>query len=159
MHFFSPSLSHSANIHSHIMDCIFCKIIRGEIPCHRIVETAKTLVFPDLSPLSPGHILVIPKAHAARLHELDSDSAADIGRVLQKLGKVVAGEKGDGEYNILQNNGEMAHQAVHHVHFHIIPKPNPTTGLVMEWDPIAMSSDALKAKAEEMKAAYDRIIA
>lgn len=137
--------------------CLFCKIVKGEIPCHKIAETNLTLSFLDVNPLSQGHILVIPKAHAARFHELDSQSAADIGEVMRKVGCLVAGENGQTQYNILQNNGPLAHQEVPHVHFHIIPKRDEATGLKMEWAPISHSKEALAAYAQTASEAYNKL--
>ncbi|KAG0165810.1 Adenosine 5'-monophosphoramidase [Apophysomyces sp. BC1034] len=115
---------------SHLTDdCIFCKIIRGEIPSHKIAETEKSYAFLDINPLSEGHALVIPKYHAEFVHQLPDDHLADI----LPLAKKVAVASGLDQYNLLQNNGPMAHQVVPHVHFHIIPKPNPEEGLKIGW--------------------------
>src|SRR5688500_10903958 len=103
-------------------ETIFTKIIRGEIPAHKVYEDDRVLAFLDISPLSPGHTLVIPKEPAATLDELDDESAAAIGRVLPRLARAVKKATGCEAYNLLQNNGPLAHQAVFHVHFHIIPK-------------------------------------
>ncbi|MEM6792495.1 MAG: HIT family protein [Acidobacteriota bacterium] len=101
---------------------IFDKILSGDIPCHRVYEDEHVLSFLDINPLSRGHILVIPKERAAFLHELSDDAAAALGRVLPRLCRAVMAATGAGSYNVLQNNGAPAHQAVFHVHFHIIPK-------------------------------------
>jgi histidine triad (HIT) family protein len=104
-------------------DTIFSRILRGEIPCFRVYEDADVLAFLDVSPLSPGHTLVIPKEPAATLDQLSDASAAAIGRVLPRIARAVMAATGATAYNVLQNNGAAAHQAVFHVHFHIIPKP------------------------------------
>ncbi|MEZ4383073.1 MAG: HIT family protein [Nannocystaceae bacterium] len=114
-------------------ETIFLKIIRGEIPCHKVYEDDLVLAFLDINPLSEGHTLVIPKRPAATLDELDDASAAAIGRVLPRLCRAVMAATGTKAYNILQNNGAGAHQAVFHVHFHIIPKPGPKRGLGIGW--------------------------
>src|SRR3954453_21616877 len=103
-------------------DTIFGRILRGEIPCARVYEDADVLAFLDVSPLSPGHTLVIPKEPAATLDQLSDDASAAIGRVLPRLCRAVMKATGTADYNVLQNNGASAHQAVFHVHFHIIPK-------------------------------------
>eukprot|EP01079_Euglenida_sp_SAG-EU17-18_P010040 gene10040-264_t len=90
------------------------------------------LAFMDINPLSDGHCLVIPKYHCAQLHELPDQHAAHIGPALAKAAKAL----GAGAYNVLQNNGSAAHQIVMHVHFHIIPKPNPQDGLGCRWQRI-----------------------
>ena len=101
---------------------IFDKILDGEIPCHKVYEDDLVLAFLDVGPLSRGHTLVIPKERKAYVHELSDDSAAAIGRVLPRLSSAILKVTGATAYNILQNNGPAAHQAVMHVHFHIIPK-------------------------------------
>lgn len=111
---------------------IFDKILAGDIPCHRVYEDDHVLAFLDIAPLSPGHTLVIPKQAKAHLHELSDESAAAIGRVLPRLCRAVMQVTGASAYNVLQNNGESAHQAVMHVHFHIIPK-FADSGLGLVW--------------------------
>jgi histidine triad (HIT) family protein len=92
----------------------------------------RVLAFLDVNPLSRGHTLVIPKQAKAHMHELSDESAAAIGRVLPRLCRAVMQVTGASAYNILQNNGETAHQAVMHVHFHIIPK-FADSGLGLVW--------------------------
>lgn len=114
-------------------DTIFSKILRGDIPCHKVYEDDLVFAFLDIGPLSFGHTLVIPKEAVATIDELSDETAAAIGRVLPRLCRAIKAVTGVEQLNILQNNGPMAHQAVFHVHFHIIPKPSVDQGLVMEW--------------------------
>src|SRR5439155_5733336 len=114
-------------------ETVFAKIVRGEIPCHRIYEDDAVLAFLDVNPLSRGHTLVIPKESAATLDALSDDAAAAIGRVLPRIARAVLAATGARAYNILQNNGADAHQAVLHVHFHIIPKLDDGSGLGIGW--------------------------
>ena len=86
----------------------------------------------DINPLSKGHLLIIPKERKAYLHELSDEQAAAIGRVLPRLARAVMKATGAESYNVLQNNGAAAHQAVFHVHFHIIPK-GADGGLGIGW--------------------------
>ena len=125
---------------------IFTKIIAGEIPCHRVYEDDKVLAFLDISPLSRGHVLVIPKEPAETLDQLSDDSAAAIGRVLPRLSRAVLAATGARHFNVLQNNGAPAHQAVFHVHFHIIPRFDDA-GLEIEWDAGKLADGAELAKA------------
>jgi len=111
---------------------IFAKILVGEIPCHRVYEDEHVLAFLDIGPLSTGHTLVIPKEAKAHLHELSDESAAAIGRVLPRICRAVMTATGATAYNVLQNNGNDAHQIVMHVHFHVIPKLG-STGLDLRW--------------------------
>ena len=114
-------------------DTIFSKIISGEIPSHKVYEDEHVLAFLDINPLSKGHTLVIPKEAVATLGELSDESAAAVGRVLPRICRAIVEETGSQDYNVLQNNGAPAHQAVFHVHFHIIPKPNGNEGLGVGW--------------------------
>ena len=119
---------------------IFDKILAGEIPCHRVHEDEHTLAFLDIAPLAPGHTLVIPKQARAYLHELDDEFAAAIGRVLPRIARAVMAASGADAYNVLQNNGRGAHQAVFHVHFHVIPKLDGK-GLGIGWVPGRLDND------------------
>ena len=112
---------------------IFDKILDGQIPCHRVYEDEHVLAFLDINPIARGHTLVIPKERRAYLHELSEESAAAIGRALPRLARAVLKASGASQYNVLQNNGPAAHQAVFHVHFHIIPKPEGGGGLGVGW--------------------------
>jgi histidine triad (HIT) family protein len=133
-------------------ETIFSKILRGEIPCAKVYEDADVLAFLDIAPLSPGHTLVIPKEPAATLDQLSDAAAAAVGRVLPRIARAVMAVTGATAYNVLQNNGAAAHQAVFHVHFHIIPKPAAGGGLGIGWpagkaDPAAASALAEKVAA------------
>lgn len=114
-------------------ETVFSKIIRGEIPCHKIYEDEHVLSFLDIGPLSRGHTLVIPKEPAVTLDQLSDESAAALGRVLPRICRAVKAETGVKDYNVLQNNGSAAHQFVEHVHFHVIPKPSSREGLEIGW--------------------------
>jgi len=114
-------------------DTIFGKIIAGQVPCHKVYEDEHVLAFLDVNPLAQGHTLVIPKEPAETLDRLSDESAAAVGRVLPRLCRAVIAATGMKEYNVLENNGVNAHQTVHHVHFHIIPKPASSEGLGIAW--------------------------
>jgi histidine triad (HIT) family protein len=114
-------------------ETIFSKIIAGQIPCHKVYEDERVLAFLDINPLSRGHTLVVPKEPAETLDQLSDESAAALGRVLPRICRAVIAATGVKQYNVLENNGPGAHQAVFHVHFHIIPKPNPAEGLGISW--------------------------
>ena len=131
---------------------IFSRILAGEIPCHRVYEDEHVLAFLDIGPVSDGHLLVIPKEGKAKLHELSDESAAAIGRVLPRLARAVMSATGATDYNILQNNGAAAHQAVMHVHFHIIPKIG-SAGLGVGWNSGTLESGRAKEMVAKMKAA------
>lgn len=122
------------------MPTIFDKILDGQIPCHRVYEDEHVLAFLDIGPLSDGHTLVIPKQRVGQLHELSDEAAAAVGRVLPRLCRAVLKATGASSYNVLQNNGADAHQAVMHVHFHIIPKLG-NTGLGIQWNARSLDND------------------
>ncbi|KAK6202418.1 kinase C inhibitor-I, histidine triad nucleotide-binding protein-like protein [Scheffersomyces amazonensis] len=122
---------------AHDAACIFCKIIKGEIPSFKLIETPLTYSFLDIQPIAQGHVLIIPKYHGPRLHNIPDEYLSDILPVVKKLTKVLQLDDndkliGDG-YNVLQNNGSIAHQVVEHVHFHLIPKKTEDTGLIVGW--------------------------
>lgn len=130
---------------------IFSKIIKGEIPSHKIYEDDKVFAFLDIGPLSTGHTLVIPKEAAPTLDQLSDESAAAIGRVLPRLCRAVMKATGASDFNILQNNGASAHQVVMHVHFHIIPKFEHE-GLGIGWKPKTFDHAAGAALAKQIAA-------
>lgn len=114
-------------------ETIFTKILRNEIPCHRVYEDEAVLAFLDINPVSKGHTLVIPREEAATLDQLSEAAGAAIGKALPRIARAVMIATGAQSYNLLQNNGAPAHQAVFHVHFHIIPKYDDGTGLGITW--------------------------
>ena len=113
-------------------DTLFTKIIRGEIPSHKVYEDEHVFAFLDIFPLADGHTLVVPKEPAPTLDVLSEESAAAIGRVLPRICRAVVEATGTKHYNVLQNNGRIAHQAIDHVHFHVIPK-TMERGLGVKW--------------------------
>ena len=128
-------------------ETIFAKILRGEIPCHRVYEDDKVLAFLDVNPIARGHTLVIPHEPAETLDKLSDDASAAIGRVLPRLARAVLAATGASAYNVLQNNGPLAHQAVFHVHFHIIPKFDDGSGLGIGWKSGKLADGAALATA------------
>ncbi|KAG7444181.1 HIT-like protein [Guyanagaster necrorhizus] len=132
-----------------LASCIFCKIIKGEIPSLKLLETDLSYAFLDIGPLSKGHALVIPKYHAEKLHQLPDEHLTDI----LPIAKRIAIAQGVENYNILQNNGRIAHQVVDHVHFHVIPKPSNTDkeGLVIGWPTQQIEKSELTKIFEELK--------
>ncbi|MFB6142741.1 MAG: HIT family protein [Halorientalis sp.] len=103
-------------------DCPFCQIVAGEIPARVVHEDETTIAFLDANPLAPGHTLVVPKDHHARLADLPADLAADVFRALHDLTPAVqAAVDADGT-NVAFNDGEAAGQEVPHVHGHVVPR-------------------------------------
>ena len=103
-------------------DCIFCKIIAGEIPSTKVYEDEKTLAFLDIRPVNLGHTLVIPKAHYRNILDVSEEVLVDVARALKKVAPAVkAGVNADG-VNVTSSNEPSAGQEVFHLHFHVIPR-------------------------------------
>lgn len=132
-------------------ETIFGKILSGAIPCHKVYEDERVFAFLDINPLSTGHTLVIPKEPAKTLDTLSEESAAALGRVLPRICRAVIAVTGVKEYNVLENNGAGAHQAVAHVHFHIIPKPSAGEGLGIGWPARPLEREAGAQLAERLR--------
>ena len=113
-------------------DCIFCKMVAGQIPVTKIYEDKVVLAFLDIGPLSDGHTLVIPKQHFEKLHECPAEVLGPVASRLGKIAKAVAGAMDSEGYNVLCNNGRAAGQLVEHLHFHIIPR-NTGDGVFDRW--------------------------
>lgn len=127
--------------------CVFCRIVAGELPCHRVFEDDDTLAFLDIGPLADGHLLVIPKPHHERLETMPAELAGRVLRHLPRLAAAVLRETGAAGYNILQNNGAVAQQEVPHVHFHIIPRA-AGDGLGFRWRPTRYPAGRAEAVRE-----------
>jgi len=130
-------------------DTIFTKIIKDELPCHRVFENEHVLAFLDITPLCEGHTLVIPKRQVERYEDLAAEEAAEIARVLGPLAKRVCAAAGANDYNILLNSGGVAGQVVPHVHFHIIPR-RENDGLGYRWNAKPAENDALAELARRI---------
>ena len=104
------------------MDCIFCKIIAGEIPSIKVFEDGNTVAFMDINPLSEGHLLVVPKKHFTTLFDADDESLAQTFSVVRKLALALQKALGIDSLNLLQANGRWAVQSVPHFHIHVIPR-------------------------------------
>ena len=112
--------------------CLFCKMVAGEISVTKVYEDEAVLAFLDIGPISDGHTLVIPKHHYEKLHECPTELLAQIASRLGKIaGAVASAMKSDG-YNLLCNNGRVAGQVIEHLHFHIISR-SAGDGLFSRW--------------------------
>ena len=103
-------------------DCIFCKIVAGEIPCAKVYESETCLAFLDIAPVHAGHALVLPKAHHPTLLDLPAELGSDLMQAMSKVGAAVMEATGADGLNLMQNNFEAAGQLVHHAHFHLVPR-------------------------------------
>lgn len=103
------------------MDCLFCKIINGEIPSDKVYEDEQVFAFRDIAPAAPVHVLIIPKKHISSANEINEDNAAVVAHIFSVASKL-AGELGiaDSGYRIVNNCGKDGGQTVGHLHFHLL---------------------------------------
>ena len=101
-------------------DCLFCKIIAGEIPSTKVYEDELVFAFRDIAPQAPTHILAIPKAHVASVAQIDGENSAVVGHIFQVIPQIAKAEGLENGYRVVSNCGEDAGQTVHHLHFHIL---------------------------------------
>lgn len=113
-------------------NCIFCKIIAGQIPCIKVYEDDQVLAFLDVHPVSEGHTLVVHKEHTSRVDSTEPLAMARIGEVLPKLTASIQQAMAADGYNVLCNNGASAGQVVEHLHVHIIPR-KANDGVFNHW--------------------------
>lgn len=124
-------------------DCIFCKIIAGEIPCLRLLETDQVLAFMDINPFHDGHCLVIPKAHHENLFAATDDDLAACIKAVRKVATAVEKALAPAGMNIVQANGAAAGQSVFHYHMHIFPRA-PDDNAKFNWGYNPGNMDHLK---------------
>lgn len=103
-------------------DCIFCKIVAGEIPSARVLEAGAAVAFLDINPVNHGHVLLVPKEHHATLADLPDEAAAETAALLPRLARAVLKATGADGLNVILNNGRCAGQTVDHGHWHLIPR-------------------------------------
>ena len=132
-------------------DCIFCKIVAGEIPSHKIDEDDKTLAFMDISPWTRGHSLVIPKEHSRNIYDADPDDLAALHIAAQRLAQRMRQRLDCEGINILQSSEPAAMQTVFHTHVHVVPRYSGD-GLRIAGHPEQADQDELKQLAEELRA-------
>ncbi|MBI2232885.1 MAG: HIT family protein [Candidatus Aenigmarchaeota archaeon] len=104
------------------MDCLFCKIIRGEIPSRKVYEDKDSVAFLDINPANPGHTLVMPKKHAENIFDADDEMLGRVIVAAKAISKKIKDSLNADGINVIQNNGRHAGQIVNHIHFHIIPR-------------------------------------
>lgn len=132
-------------------DCVFCRIIKGEIPCAKIYEDEKIIAFLDISPASEkgGHTLVMPKKHYELFSEINDEDLTALSKVLRKITKALL-KFGKG-VNIVQNNGKIAGQFVKHTHFHIIPRFENDGITIEKWKPLKYEVGKIEEVASKIK--------
>ena len=109
-------------------DCLFCKIIAGEIPSAKVYEDESVYAFRDIEPMAPVHVLVVPKLHIASADGVNAENSAYVARIFEAIPKIAAAERLTNGYRVITNCGEDACQTIKHLHFHILGgKPLPET--------------------------------
>lgn len=110
---------------SNPQDCIFCRIVRGQIPCRKIFEDDDVLAFHDIHPAAPVHFLIVPKRHLVNLYDADLREAALLGKMLGMSGELVRQQGCDDGFRIVINNGRVGRQEVYHLHIHVMGGSEP----------------------------------
>ena len=103
-------------------NCIFCKIVKGEIPSNKIYEDENVLVFLDIAPVNLGHSLIVPKKHFANIYETPEETLAEMMKAAKKISKALKSELGADGINVTMNNDPAAGQIIFHSHIHVIPR-------------------------------------
>jgi histidine triad (HIT) family protein len=130
-------------------ECIFCKIVAGEIPSTRVHEDERTVAFMDVNPGARGHLLVVPRTHAADVHAIDDEDLAAVARTARDLAARLRDRLGADGVNVIQNNGRAAWQTVFHYHVHVLPR-YPGDPIQLPWQPTPGDPDEIKAAAAEL---------
>ena len=131
-------------------DCIFCKISKGDIPSATIYETSDFRVILDVAPANKGHVLIITKEHYDNIFQMDAETAGKLFSLATVVARAIKDETGCDGLNVLQNNGEVAGQTVHHFHLHLIPR-FMDDGVVMKWEPKETVAEEQQALAKAIK--------
>ncbi len=135
------------------MDCIFCKIISGEIPCTKVFENDQVFAFMDINPLNDGHLLLIPKAHGETITDISEDDFLAVMSATHKLAGAVQKALNPDGINLLQLNGKAANQVVPHFHIHVVPRWSGDGLTISHWDPVQGDMDKIGQVAEKIKTA------
>ncbi|MCH7881895.1 MAG: HIT family protein [Proteobacteria bacterium] len=131
-------------------DCLFCKIIAGEIPCFKLFENHETLAFMDINPANEGHALVIPKEHAADVYAVSDAAIATTVKTAKKIAAAIDKTLNPDGLNLLQCNGPAAAQSVLHFHIHVLPRREGDE-LKLNWGLRPGDMDAIGALAERIR--------
>ena len=133
-----------------VQDCIFCKIVSGQIPATKIYEDEVVVAFLDIGPISDGHTLVMPRQHVEKVHSCPPELLGQIWTRLGKIAGAVALAVGADGYNVLCNNGRAAGQVVDHLHFHIVPRKTGD-GVFAQWPSYKYRPGQVEIIAEKIR--------
>ncbi|MBC7803918.1 MAG: HIT family protein [Candidatus Parcubacteria bacterium] len=131
-------------------DCVFCRIVAGQIPSTKVHEDEHTLAFMDLGQVNPGHVLVAVKKHAANLFELDDTQAAAVARSCTRVAKAIRDAFAPAGLSVYQANGKAAGQTVFHYHVHLLPR-HEADGMELTWPVKNPPREKLEGYAQEIK--------
>ena len=135
-------------------DCIFCKIISGDIPCVKIYENSQVLAFADINPIDTGHVLIIPKAHYENIWEIPADDLAAVAQTSKIVAEAIQKTLTPNGVAVLQLNGRGVNQVVMHYHMHLIPRSAGSEALSMTaWELVPGDMDQIKRTAQAITAA------
>ena len=137
------------------MDCIFCKIVNGDIPSVKVYEDDRVFAFMDINPLNEGHLLVIPKAHAATIHEITEADFLAVMSATHKLAAAIKKALNPEGINLMQLNGKAANQVVPHLHVHIVPRWSGDGLTICKWEIIAGDMEKVKAIGMQIEKALE----
>jgi histidine triad (HIT) family protein len=112
-------------------ECIFCRIVRGEIPAQKLYEDEDVLAFHDIHPAAPVHFLLIPKRHVASLYEADATHQQALGKMLTLAGELALKEGASEGFRAIVNTGRVGHQEVYHVHMHVLGGPDALGPMIL----------------------------
>lgn len=130
-------------------NCLFCKIVAGEIPSFKVYEDDAIVAFLDIKPVNPGHVLVVPKKHSEGFHDADPETLKSLVLVTQKIANAVTGAMETSGFNLEENNGTIAGQVIPHLHLHVVPR-RPDDGL-KHWPGTTYAEGEIASVQEKIK--------
>jgi len=137
-------------------NCIFCKLVAGEIPSYRVFEDDDVVAFMDISPLSRGHLLVVPRAHHATIFDIDPQLYGRVASVAARVAVALREALAPDGLNVMQLNGESANQVVPHLHIHLVPRWDADGLTISKWNPVPGEMDAIAATAASVRESLAR---
>jgi histidine triad (HIT) family protein len=135
-----------------VADCVFCRILKGEIPCQRVHEGERTVAILDINPVAWGHTLVMTREHFETWTDLPPDLAADLARAVQVVARAVVKAAGAEGFNLLMNNKRCSGQAIEHAHFHVIPRKSQD-GVKYDWKTKPYEAGQIEKVADSIRSA------
>ncbi|HUJ75621.1 MAG TPA: HIT family protein [bacterium] len=135
-----------------MMECIFCRIVAGELPCYKVYEDADALAFMDINPLAAGHVLVVPKTHCVNLFDVEEPVLRHTIAAVRKVARALKRCLDLDSMNLVQANGPWALQSVPHLHFHLVPR-HKDDGVPLDWNLNPGDKNVIRALGEKLAAA------